>query len=120
MDLMGPMQIESIARKRYVYVCVDDFSRFTWVTFLITKFEAFEVFEELWQRLYKKHNNRLLKFSRIRNDHGKEFENSFFENLWWENDIEHEFLAPKNFKTKWSCQKKKHNPIIYGPSHAKS
>ena len=34
MDLMGPMQVESIDRKRYVFVCVDDFSRFTWVNFL--------------------------------------------------------------------------------------
>ena len=30
MDLMGPMQVERIAEKRYSYVCVDDFSRFTW------------------------------------------------------------------------------------------
>ena len=29
MDLMGLMQVESIAGKRYVFVCVDDFSRFT-------------------------------------------------------------------------------------------
>ena len=42
MDLMGPMQVESIARIMYVYVCVDDFSRFTWVNFLRTKSEAFE------------------------------------------------------------------------------
>ena len=34
MDLMRPMQIESIGGKRYVFVCVDDFSRFTWVYFI--------------------------------------------------------------------------------------
>lgn len=34
MDLMGPMQTESIARKRYVIVLVDDYSRFTWVRFI--------------------------------------------------------------------------------------
>ena len=33
MDLMGPMQVESIAGKKYIFVCVDDFSRFTWVDF---------------------------------------------------------------------------------------
>ena len=37
MDLMGPMQIESIGSKRYVFVCVDDFSRFTWVDFIREK-----------------------------------------------------------------------------------
>ena len=25
MDLMGPMQVESMGGKRYVFVCVDDF-----------------------------------------------------------------------------------------------
>jgi len=29
MDLMRPMQVESLGGKRYVYVVVDDFSRFT-------------------------------------------------------------------------------------------
>ena len=28
-DLMGPMQVESIAGKMYIFVCVDDFNRFT-------------------------------------------------------------------------------------------
>ena len=27
MDFMGPVQVENIASKRYVFVCVDDFSR---------------------------------------------------------------------------------------------
>ena len=31
---MGPMYVESIASKRYVFVCVDDFFRFTWVDFI--------------------------------------------------------------------------------------
>ena len=77
LDLMGL----SIAGKRYVYVCVDDFSRFTWVIFLKSKFEDFKAFEELWQRLYKEHNNILLKIDRIRSDHGKEFEKSLFDKL---------------------------------------
>ena len=29
MDLMGPMQVESLGGKRYAYVVVDDYSRFT-------------------------------------------------------------------------------------------
>ena len=83
MDLMGPMQIESIyGKSMYMY----DFSRFTWVNFLIIKSESFE---ELWQRMYKEHNNRLLKISRIRSDHGKEFENSLFEDLCRKNGIGH-------------------------------
>ena len=29
MDLMGPMQVESLDGKRYAFVCVDDFSRYS-------------------------------------------------------------------------------------------
>ena len=53
MDLMGPMQVESIVGKMYVCICVYDFSRFTWTKFLRSKSEAFEAFEELWQGLSK-------------------------------------------------------------------
>ena len=75
-----------------MYVCVDDFSRFTWVNFLITKCEAFE---ESWQIMYKEHNNKPLKISRIRNEHDKEFEKSLFENLCGNNGLEQEFSGPK-------------------------
>nr|GEX06775.1 hypothetical protein [Tanacetum cinerariifolium] len=40
MDLCGPMRIASINGKRYVLVIVDDYSRYTWVLFLISKDEA--------------------------------------------------------------------------------
>ncbi|GJY09055.1 gag-pol polyprotein [Tanacetum coccineum] len=40
MDLYGPMRVESINRKRYVLVIVDDYSRYTWVHFLRSKDEA--------------------------------------------------------------------------------
>nr|GEX19068.1 hypothetical protein [Tanacetum cinerariifolium] len=43
MDLCGLMRIESINRKRYVLVVVDDYSRYTWVFFLHSKDEASEV-----------------------------------------------------------------------------
>ena len=51
MDLMGPMQVESLGGKRYAYVVVDDFSRFTWVNFIKEKSDVFEVFKELFQKL---------------------------------------------------------------------
>ncbi|GJU59013.1 integrase, catalytic region, zinc finger, CCHC-type containing protein [Tanacetum coccineum] len=40
MDLYGTMRVESINRKRYILVKVDDYSRYTWVHFLISKDEA--------------------------------------------------------------------------------
>ncbi|GJR75236.1 retrovirus-related pol polyprotein from transposon TNT 1-94 [Tanacetum coccineum] len=43
MDLCGPMRVESINKKRYILVIIDDYSRFTWVKFLRTKDEAPEI-----------------------------------------------------------------------------
>ncbi|GJX73981.1 ribonuclease H-like domain-containing protein [Tanacetum coccineum] len=40
MDLCGLIRIESINRKKYISVIVDDYSRFTWVKFLRSKDEA--------------------------------------------------------------------------------
>jgi len=47
MDLIGPMQVESIGEKRYALVVVDDFSRFTWVNSIREKSNTFDVFKEL-------------------------------------------------------------------------
>ncbi|GJU71664.1 retrovirus-related pol polyprotein from transposon TNT 1-94 [Tanacetum coccineum] len=40
MNLCGPMRMVRINGKRYILVIVDDYSRFTWVRFLRTKYEA--------------------------------------------------------------------------------
>ncbi|GJT30314.1 retrovirus-related pol polyprotein from transposon TNT 1-94 [Tanacetum coccineum] len=40
MDLCSSMSVESINRKKYILVIVDDYSRFTWVKFLRSKDEA--------------------------------------------------------------------------------
>ena len=53
MDLMGPMQVESLGGKRYAYVVVDDFSRFTWINFIREKYDVFDVFKELCKRLQR-------------------------------------------------------------------
>ncbi|GJT84727.1 retrovirus-related pol polyprotein from transposon TNT 1-94 [Tanacetum coccineum] len=39
MDFCGPMRIQSINRRKYILVIVDDYSRFTWVKFLRSKDE---------------------------------------------------------------------------------
>nr|GEV85674.1 retrotransposon protein, putative, Ty1-copia subclass [Tanacetum cinerariifolium] len=40
MDLCGPIHVESVNRKKYILINVDDYSRFTWVKFLRSKDEA--------------------------------------------------------------------------------
>ena len=51
MDLMGPMQVESIDGKKYVFMCIDYFSRFTWVDFISEKSHTFNVFKKLCKKL---------------------------------------------------------------------
>ncbi|GJZ86501.1 retrovirus-related pol polyprotein from transposon TNT 1-94 [Tanacetum coccineum] len=40
MDLCGPMRVQTINGKKYILVIIDDYSRFTWVKFLISKDET--------------------------------------------------------------------------------
>lgn len=86
MDLMGPMQVESLGGKRYAYVTVDNFSRFTWVNFIKEKSDVFEVFKDLCQRMQREKESEII---RIRNDHGKEFENSRFSKFCSSEGIGH-------------------------------
>ncbi|GJT92010.1 retrovirus-related pol polyprotein from transposon TNT 1-94 [Tanacetum coccineum] len=51
MDLCGPMRIASINGKRYVFVIVDDYSRYTWVVFLKSKDEAPEEIKTFLKRI---------------------------------------------------------------------
>ncbi|KAG9460048.1 hypothetical protein H6P81_004556 [Aristolochia fimbriata] len=94
-DLMGPVQTESIARKKYVMVCIDDFTRFTWVEFLREKSEAFKLFVNLCRQLMTEKGVTIGRIVRIRSDHGKEFENQNFANFCESKGILHEFSAPK-------------------------
>ncbi|GKC41745.1 retrovirus-related pol polyprotein from transposon TNT 1-94 [Tanacetum coccineum] len=40
MDLCGPMRVQIINGKKYIFVIIDDYSRFTWVKFLRSKDET--------------------------------------------------------------------------------
>ena len=95
MDLMGPIQVESINGKRYIFVCVDDFSRFTWVDFLREKSDTFDAFKNLCVKLRVEKDCNIGKIVRIRSDHGKEFENTVYDDFCKSQGISHEFSAPK-------------------------
>ncbi|XP_070031723.1 uncharacterized protein [Nicotiana tomentosiformis] len=92
MDLCGPMRVPSMGGKRYIFVIVDDYSRFTWTLFLRTKDETFEVFVAFVKKIQVKMES---KVSCIRSDHGTEFDNAKFDELCSENGITHNFSAPR-------------------------
>lgn len=72
-------------------ICVDDFSRYTWMNFIREKFDTFDVFKDICHRLRREKRSVIVK---IRSDHGKEFENSKFSDLSSSKGIDHEFSAP--------------------------
>ncbi|XP_022883334.1 uncharacterized protein LOC111400128 [Olea europaea var. sylvestris] len=91
MDLMGPSRTESLGSKRYILVVVDDFSRFTWIELLREKSYACDLIKSLCKRLSNQLN---LKVSRMRSDHGKEFENFNLKSFCMDEGILHEFSSP--------------------------
>ena len=92
MDLFGPTRTTSLGGKKYGLVIVDDFSRYTWISFLAHKDETFDAFK----RFYKKVTNlKNLSIISIRSDHGTEFENHNFDEFCNEHGINHNFSAPR-------------------------
>ncbi|KAJ9557399.1 hypothetical protein OSB04_012013 [Centaurea solstitialis] len=78
MDLFGPVNVQSIAGKKYTLVIVDEYSRYTWVFFLRSKSDAPEEII-LFVRKMERLNN--LTVRSIRSDHGTEFKNSISQNF---------------------------------------
>ncbi|GJT43387.1 retrovirus-related pol polyprotein from transposon TNT 1-94 [Tanacetum coccineum] len=77
MDLYRLMRVESINKKRYILVIVDDYSRFTWVKFLRTKDEAPEIIIKFFKQAQVSLNTTV-RYLRIEN--GTEFLNQTLRN----------------------------------------
>ena len=75
LDLFGPTRSSSLGGKRYDFVIVDYYSRFTWVLFLSHKNEALSQFKHLCKRI-RIEKGYVLKS--IRSDHGRKLENLEF------------------------------------------
>ena len=81
--------------KKVCFLCVDEFSRFSWIHFLKEKSDTFDAFEALLLRLMLEANFHHKNVVRIRSDHGKEFENSHVDNFCNKHGIRHEYSASK-------------------------
>ena len=54
MNLFGPTKIKNLSGNRFVFVLLDNFSRFTWAFFLEHKDEAFVYFHVFRKEVEKK------------------------------------------------------------------
>ena len=69
-DLCGPLPHKSLTGSRYILTFIDHFSRYSWVYFLNTKSETFEVFKQ-WRALAE--NEIRNKLTCLRIDRGGEY-----------------------------------------------
>ena len=65
MDLFGPSRTMSIGGNYYGLVVVDDFSRYTWTLFLVTKDEAFSAFKKLAMIIQNEKNCSIAAIKKI-------------------------------------------------------
>jgi transposase InsO family protein len=92
MDTVGPSWVRSMGGKWYVFVIVDDYSRYSWVFFLESKDEVFEHFWSLALRLNNEHTNCL---KAIHSDNETEFRNVSFDQFCLEHGVDQSFSAPR-------------------------
>ena len=91
-DLMGPARVQSLGGKNYILVVVDDFTRYTWVVLLKDKAEAPEKMIHLCKKLQVEKDTVI---ARIRNDHGREFENTKLATFCNDQGTHQKFSSPK-------------------------
>jgi len=91
-DLFGPVNTASLYGSKYGLVIVDDCNRWTWVKFLRSKDNAYDVFSNFCTEVKSEKEMKILK---VRSDHGGEFENESFEAFCEKHGIIHEFTSPR-------------------------
>ena len=92
MDLYGPIPVHSLIGSSYIFVVVDDYSHFTWVSFPKDKSEAFQEFSKLSKQLQIYEN---LPIVSIRSDHGRVFDQKEFIKFFNDLCISHNFSVPR-------------------------
>ena len=90
MDLFGPTTYTSIGGNKYGFMIVDDFTRYTWVLFLVDRSDVFAIFKLFVKGI---HNEFETTIKKVRSDNGSEFKNTRIDELCNEFEIRHQFLA---------------------------
>ena len=92
MDLFGPTNVQSVGKKSYCLVIIDDFTRFTWVYFLHFKSETSDLLKTF---IVKVENQLESQVKIIRSDNGTEFKNANFDYFSAGNGIARQYGAPR-------------------------
>jgi transposase InsO family protein len=71
-------------------VIVDDYTRYTWIFFLVDKNDVFATFKSFVNGI---HNEFETTIKRVRSDNGSEFKNTRTDELCDEFGIRHQFLV---------------------------
>nr|GEV64049.1 zinc finger, CCHC-type [Tanacetum cinerariifolium] len=90
-DLCGPITPPTPSGKRYIFLLVDDYSRYMWVYFLNTKDQAFDTFKEFKKSI---ENELRTTLKMLRTDRGGEFTSNEFTQYCKENGIAQQLTAP--------------------------
>ncbi|GJZ84085.1 zinc finger, CCHC-type containing protein [Tanacetum coccineum] len=90
-DLCGPISPTTESGKKYMFLLVDDCTRYIWVYFLKSKDEAFETFKEFKLKVENEVGKKLRSF---RTDRGGEFTSREFTRYCKENGILRQLTAP--------------------------
>ena len=86
-DVYGPLKPMSDGKNRHFLTFIDDYSRKTWVYFLMRKSGVFDVFKE-FKTLVDKQSGYYIKV--LRSDQGSEYILDVFENYCKEHRIMHQ------------------------------
>nr|GFB77190.1 zinc finger, CCHC-type [Tanacetum cinerariifolium] len=87
-DLCGPI---SPAGKKFIFLLVDDCTRFMWAYFLTSKDQTFNTFKEFRQRIEMEMR---MKLRMLRTDRGGEFTSNEFTKYCKENGIARQLTTP--------------------------
>lgn len=121
---MGPMQVENLGGKIYLFVFVDDYSIYTWVKFIREKYDTFVVLK-LFAIIYNVKRDKRLEITFT-------FESNMAKNLRsptsFHSTLLERFimsnLCPHHTSTKWDFRKEgsylTRNSESYDPCHTSS
>ncbi|GKG28275.1 retrovirus-related pol polyprotein from transposon TNT 1-94, partial [Tanacetum coccineum] len=108
MDLCGPMRVASINGKKYILVIISDYSWFTWVKFLASKYEAPDLIIKFLKMIQVRLNAPVRN---IRTDNGNEFVNQTLHSYYESVGISHEASVARCLQQNGVVKRRNHTLV---------